>query len=118
MPETIQAPIDLNNIAGITGEITQQDIDEGVFCNSEQCALAQALWRMFPGCVVHVLDIAQVSRKGDHGDYADIHFSDEIFQWINDFDNELPVNPIGLRVDKGEDPTTDWILQNTGPLTL
>lgn len=101
-------PLDLTNIEtfnGIKEQITQEDINEGVACNQEQCPLARALWNMFPGCQVFVDDYIEVSHKASQT-HIEIAMSDELTEWINDFDDDKPVSPIPLilSANTDEDP--------------
>ena len=98
-------PLDLTNIEafnGIKGKVTQEDIDEGVACNQEQCALARALWSMFPGCQVFVDDYIEVSHKASQT-HLEIAINDELMEWINNFDDEKPVSPIALILSANTD---------------
>jgi len=98
--------LDLNCMAG---QVTQEDIDHGVKCNHEQCALARAVERMFPGHTIFVDDyIAINDMKGET--VLDMAITDQLLEWIDAFDNKKPVEPIPLIIYKSQYGMNDWIL--------
>ena len=109
-------PLDLTNIEAFDGlkeNITQDDIDQGIACDEEQCALARALWNMFPGCKIFVDEYIEVSNKTSQT-HLEIAISDELMEWINAFDEKKSVKPIALILSANTDknpPITlsiDW----------
>ena len=90
--------IDFTNLNGTTGEITTKDIQMGIRCNHQACALAIALERMFPGYTAFIDEQAVISDdKGNT--ITDMAISDKLLIWIDRFDNKKPVEPTKLRID-------------------
>lgn len=109
---------DFENLNGTTGEITQDDIDHGVRCDHEACALTQALWRIFPGCVIFIDDYVEVTSKLNQS-YVELGISDELLQWIDRFDNKKPIKPVELIIKSYDKcPNIDWILKIKGEINL
>ena len=101
--------IDLTKLYGITGEVTQEDIDHGIRGCHEQCALARAVERMLPGYDIFVDDYIAVSnQKGEVA--TELAISTAILKWIDRFDNEKPVNPIPLAIFMAMRGINPWIL--------
>ena len=102
---------DFASINGMRGEVTQEDIHEGVFCDHEACALALAVERMFPGYRVFVDDYIDITDK--YGvTFINTAITENLLVWIDEFDNKNPVKPIKL-IMTGEYIRTNkwnWIL--------
>ena len=99
--------IDLTKLENVTGEITQSDIDHGVRCDHEHCALARAVERMVPGCSVFVDDYVAISNKNED---TELGMTDQILRWIDEFDNGKPVKPIPLVIYKSTTGVAPWVL--------
>ena len=84
-------------------EVTKKDIENGVPCNSEQCAISQALMRHFKTNVVctHV-DGDHVEITVDGYSYYLLSCSKSIINFINIFDDSLEYSV--LKVDTGLKP--------------
>lgn len=98
--------LDLNCV---TGQVTQEDIEHGVKCNHEMCALARAVERIFPGHTIFVDDYIVINdMKGET--VLDMAITDQLLEWIDAFDNKKPVEPIPLIIYKSQYGMNDWIL--------
>ncbi|MXV73449.1 hypothetical protein F4Z99_04120 [Candidatus Poribacteria bacterium] len=97
------------NLHGTTGNITQEDINEGVRCDHETCALAKAVERMLPGYTIFVDDyIAVNDTKGEI--VCEMAITNQLLEWIDDFDNKRPVQPVPLVIYKSTVGVNKWIL--------
>ena len=81
----------------MTGELTNDDIAEGLKGDCEQCPVALAVGRMFEGFEVYAeLEIVSIHQQGEI--YEILKVSDPLADWMDSFDNENKVKPIGLRI--------------------
>lgn len=94
---------EMRNPETITGYVEQHDIDEGVESDHEQCALAQAVSRMFPECVTFVDDYLSIYHRESKSN-LEIFLSVKLQKWVDRFDNKKPVNPIPLMIKRLDDP--------------
>ena len=98
---------------GMTGELTTEDIQEGIRCDHEACPLARALENMFPGYYAFVDDYAVLhDTKGEV--IVDMPLSDPLLTWVDRFDNEKPVDPIKLHIRTHTIGAAEWILGIVG----
>lgn len=93
----------------MTGELTTEDIQEGIRCDHEACPLARALENMFPGYYAFVDDYVAIHNK-EGKTVIDMAISDEVLIWLDRFDNEKPVEPIQLRINTHNVRDCPWIL--------
>lgn len=82
-------------------QITEKDICNGERGDFNKCAVALALQRGFSSA--DKVDVDQNSAKlyqskKDDGYLARIEFDGEIFDWIEDFDNEVEVQPFTIQL--------------------
>ena len=97
------------NLHGVTGNITLKDIQEGIQCDHEVCALAKAVKRILPGYTIFVDDyIAVNDSKGEI--VLEMAITDQILEWIDKFDNKKPVQPIPLVIYRSTVGVNKWIL--------
>ena len=101
--------IDITKLHGITGKITQEDIDQGVQCDHQHCAVARTVERMIPGYDIFVDDYVAVSEpKGEI--ITEMAITEQLLEWIDKFDNKKQVEPIPLVIYKNNMSMRDWIL--------
>ena len=84
----------------LKGEVTRQDIKEGIPKNCRTCPVAQAVSRMFPGYDVSVDSFRVILRKVVKGGVFTKFFtvSRKLRVWIGDYDHFHEV--YGVRVGK------------------
>ena len=102
--------LDFTNLDQTTGEVTKEDIQMGIRRECEACPVARALERMFPGYFAHIDEHATISdNKGNT--IVDMFISDDLLTWIDKFDNEKPIEPISLRIDRYDGGCCPWMLR-------
>ena len=89
--------LDLTTLDGMTGEVTRNDIAEGQQGICDLCPVARAVSRMFDGCWVSVQHNAVTLKQSDET-YAVLRVGSELAEWIDQFDTENDVEPIGLKI--------------------
>ena len=90
-------PIDFTKLDGMTGKITATDITDAEPGNHERCALAVALWRIFPECQAYVDDYVKVWNKATDT-YLNMFMGDDLLIWVDFFDNQMGVDPVKLEI--------------------
>ena len=89
--------LDLTTLDGMTGEVTGNDIAEGQQGICDLCPVARAVGRMFEGFQVYVeIDTVTIHQNGET--YAVLFVGGALAEWIDQFDNENDVQPIGLKI--------------------
>ena len=101
--------INIQDLSKIKGEILQEDIDHGVRCDHEQCALARAIERMLPGYTIFIDDYVQVNDKNDEI-ATELAMSTALQRWVDAFDNDELVRPIPLSIHRSTGGVNRWIL--------
>lgn len=89
--------VDFTNLSSITGELTADDIAEGLQGSCEHCPVALAVGRMFEGFEVYAeLNMVSIHQRGEI--YEVLRVSDRLADWMENFDLENGVSPIGLQI--------------------
>ena len=89
--------IDFTRLDGMTGELTGDDIAEGLQGDCEHCPVALAVGRMFEGFQVYVESAVIIHNGGDVR--LSLYLGETLGDWIEAFDLEDDaVKPIGLRI--------------------
>lgn len=89
--------LNLTTLDGMTGEVTRNDIAEGQRGICDLCPVARAVSRMFEGFQVYVeLDTVTIHHNSET--YAVLFVGGELAEWIDQFDTENDVQPIGLKI--------------------
>lgn len=87
--------MDLANIIGMHGLVTHIDILTGIGGDCERCPVALAVGRMFPDYEIHV-DVVEIYINKDGKSQLKLFVTDNLFTWIDTFDNENTVELIEL----------------------
>ena len=98
---------------GMTGELTAEDIQEGVRCDHEACPLARALENLFPGHYAFIDDYAVLHDKNGKT-ILSMPLTDTLIAWVDRFDNEKSVEPIQLQIATHTVGAAKWILGIVG----
>ena len=89
--------IDFTDLAGMTGEVTADDIKNGYRRNCEMCPVVLAVERMFgnkyDACIEYDLALWDGCKI-----VMEICIGDSLMRWIGDYDSELPVGTIPLEI--------------------
>ena len=91
------AYLDFTTLDGMTGEVIENDIAEGQQGICDLCPVARAVGRMFEGFQFYVeLDTVTIHHNGEMSEV--LFVGDALAEWIDQFDNENDVQPIGLKI--------------------
>ena len=79
-------------------EVTQEDLDQKNYCQPAGCPLALALQRTFKYARVGVKEARIIRGWGDEG-HEFYGLSEEVNNFVRDYDSRRPVEPITIEVD-------------------
>lgn len=74
-------------------QVTQEDIDKGVDCDSGRCPIARALLRQVPGVVSVCVTVDGVDYAKADGRFAAVELPREAVRFITLFDDGRLVSP-------------------------
>lgn len=93
---------DINNLTqfsileGITSQVTQEDIDIGIAGHCSRCPIARSLNRTLTPNEISIDTTIVIIHTTNTSLTLYINLSQEVKNWINNFDNFEPVDPIDL----------------------
>ena len=89
--------LDFTTLDGMTGELTADDIAEGLQGDCEHCPVALAVGRMFESLQVYVESAVVIHERGNV--CLSLYLGETLGDWIEAFDlKDAAVKPIGLRI--------------------
>ena len=102
--------LDFTDLDGMKGNITDDDIQDGIHGSCQHCPVARALERMFLECTAYVESDAATISDADGNTLAQLTISDRLWDWIEAFDNENRVHPIPLQIHTWNIGDSQWML--------
>lgn len=101
--------MDWTHIEGMRGQVTDIDILAGIGGDCQRCPVALAVGRMFPDYQISI-DVVEVNIYKDTNNLVKLLVTDNLFNWIDTFDNENFVAPIELVIRQSADKDFDYEL--------
>lgn len=101
--------MDFAQIEGMRGQVTDIDILAGIGGDCQRCPVALAVGRMFRGYQIHI-DVVEVDIHKDGKSLVKLLVTNNLFKWIDTFDNENVVAPVELIIRQSDDKDFDYEL--------